>query len=253
MSNEKPNTQIEFTRDGGTVTLTFTTAGSVNILSSATLGGLGTHISRLAEDAGVRVVVIRGSGKTFAAGADIAQMSQFDEEQGRAYSKNGHHVFDAIAALPQVTIAAINGHALGGGCELALACDFRLAVATAKLGQPESRLGLVPGWGGTLRLPRIVGPSQARRLMFTGDQISAEEARRIGLVDEVAPGPEELDALVKRWADSMRAGSPAAIRRIKHALLHNDEIKQFALSFSCSDAKEGISAFLNKQPPAWTQ
>lgn len=251
-SAESAVTQVELLRDGEVATLRFSSEKGVNIFSSPTLGELGTHVQHLAEDAGARFVVIRGVGKTFAAGADIAQMSRFDEQSGKVYSKNGHHVFDAIAALPQVTIAAINGHALGGGCECALACDFRIAVASAKLGQPESRLGLVPGWGGTQRLAKLIGPARAKRLMFSGEQISADEALKIGLIDEVVPTPEDLDPAIKRWRDKLSAGSPAAIRRIKHAMQNGDEINQFALCFSCSDAKEGMSAFLEKRAPGWT-
>lgn len=253
MSNVEAATQVECAKRGATLTLTLSSPTGVNILASAVLGTLGMHVQQIAEDPTTRFVVIRGSGKTFAAGADIAQMSRYDEHDARAYSKSGHHVFNAIAALPQVTIAAINGHALGGGCELALACDFRIAIAGAKLGQPESRLGLVPGWGGTMRLPRLVGPALARRLMFSGEAIPADEARRIGLVDDVAAGPEELDAAVEKWCERMKAGSAAAIRRIKHALEHDDETNQFAFSFSCSDAREGMSAFLEKRPAAWTK
>ncbi len=253
MSSAETPTQVEFSKSGHTATLTLTSPTGVNILASPVLGTLGSFVQRLAEDAEVRFVVIRGAGKTFAAGADIAQMSRYNEEDGKAYSKSGHHVFDAIAALPQVTFAALNGHALGGGCELAMACDFRIATAGAKLGQPESRLGLVPGWGGTSRLRCLVGLAAARRLMVTGESIAADEAMRIGLVDEVVPGVEELDAAVARWCDRVKAGSPAAIRRIKHALMHGDETSQFAFCFSCSDAREGMSAFLEKRPAAWTK
>lgn len=251
-TTDRPLTQVELAHDGPVATFTLSTPTGVNILSSPVLGALGQHVQRLAEDASVRFVVFRGAGKTFAAGADIAQMSHFDEDDGLSYSKNGHHVFDAIAALPQVTFAAINGHALGGGCELALACDFRIAAASAKLGQPESRLGLVPGWGGTLRLPQLIGPAAAKRLMFSGEQISADEALQLGLVDEVVPSADALGPALACWFERMKAGSPAAIRRIKHAVLHHDETKQFAFCFSCSDAKEGMAAFLEKRPASWT-
>lgn len=248
---EKPATQVELIREGSVATLTLGSPSGVNILSSSTLAQLKQHVERLSEDAGVRFVVFRGAGKTFAAGADIAQMSHFTEDQGEAYSRNGHHVFDAIEHMPQITFAAITGHALGGGCECALACDFRLATTNAKLGQPESRLGLIPGWGGTRRLVRVVGPAHAKRLMFGGEQISAEEARRIGLVDEVFATAEELEAGLNRWMETMSPGSPAAIRRIKHALLHSDETRQFSLCFSCSDARDGMQAFLEKRKPGW--
>lgn len=250
---EKPTTQVELIRDGAVATLQLSSETGVNVFSSCVVGGIGQLIEAVREDASIRFVVLRGVGKTFAAGADIAQMSHFREDDGQIFSKNGHHVFDAIAELPQVTIAALNGHALGGGCEIAISCDFRIAVATAKLGQPESRLGLVPGWGGTSRLARLIGLSHAKRLMFSGESISAEEGLRIGLIDEIVPSATDLDAALQRWFERMMPGSPAAIRRIKHALRHGDEIRQFALSFSCSDAKEGMAAFLEKRPPAWTK
>lgn len=253
MTAEKPATQVELIRDGVVATLQLSSETGVNVFSSSVVGALGTHVDAVKSDASIRFVVLRGVGKTFAAGADIEQMSRFREEDGQVFSKHGHHVFDAIAALPQVTIAALNGHALGGGCEIAIACDFRIAVNGAKLGQPESRLGLVPGWGGTSRLARLVGLSHAKRLMFSGESISAEEGLRIGLVDEVVPAATDLDAALKRWFERMMPGSPAAIRRIKHALQYGDEIRQFALSFSCSDAKEGMAAFLEKRPAGWTK
>ena len=250
-TTEKPMTTVELSRDGAVAMLTLSTPTGVNILSSPTLGELKAHIDTLSGDCDARFVIIRASGKVFAAGADIAAMSTFTEDQGDAYSKNGHHIFDAIEALPQVTIAAIAGAALGGGCELALACDFRLATANAKFGQPESRLGLIPGWGGTIRLPRLVGHSVARKLMYSGEQITADEAKQLGLVDEVYASPDELNAGVKHWITRFAPGSPAAIRRIKHALLKHDEVHQFGLCFSCEDAKEGMAAFLEKRPPSW--
>jgi enoyl-CoA hydratase len=251
MPNAKSTTTVHAGKTDGVTTIRFVTGEGVAIFSSRVMGELGTIVERVAEDAHSRFVVFRGEGKTFLAGADIAEMAHFDEDRGHAFSKHGHNVFDAIESLPQVTIAAINGHALGGGCELALACDFRIAAAAAKLGQPESRLGVIPGWGGTRRLPRIVGPARARRLMFTGENITAEEALRIGLVDEVVPTPENLDPALARWFAALSAGSPAAITRIKRAMLHDDEVDQFGLCFNCSDTKEGLGAFLEKRPPTW--
>ncbi|MFN0136561.1 MAG: enoyl-CoA hydratase/isomerase family protein [Phycisphaerae bacterium] len=250
-TTEKPTTAVELVRDGHVATLTLTTPAGVNILSSPTLGELKVHVERLASDSTVRFVVFRGAGKVFAAGADIAAMRTFDEHQGKAYSTNGHHIFDAIEAMPQVTFAAIAGAALGGGCELAMACDFRLATANAKLGQPESRLGLIPGWGGTIRLPRLIGLSQARRLMFTGESVTADEALKLGLVDEVFADAAALETGLKSWMTKMLPGSPEAIRRIKHAVSKHDEIAQFGRCFSCEDAKDGMAAFLEKRSPSW--
>lgn len=251
-SNDRAQTRVELSRAGNIATILFINDAPVNILSSATLGELGKHIEHLAEDPHIRFVVFRGVGKTFVAGADIAEMSRFDETRGESYSRHGHHVFDMIESLPHVTIAAINGHALGGGCELSLACDFRLMARGGKIGQPESRLGLIPGWGGTVRLPRLIGPSAARKLMFSGDSISADEALALGLVDEVAGSVEELDGLIAKWVEYLRPGSPAAIHRMKRAMGGSDEKTQFSLCFSCSDAREGIAAFMEKRTPNWT-
>jgi len=249
MSNAATSASLKI--DGPIATITLSSPTGVNILAPALIESLGEIVGKLQRERGLRVVALRGEGKTFAAGADIAQMSTFDEAQARRYSENGHRVFDAIEALPQVTIAGINGHALGGGCELALAFDVRIAVATAKLGQPESRLGLIPGWGGTIRLPKVVGLPTARRLMFTGDALSAEDAARIGLVDEVVPVATDLDAAIAKWAERLKPASPAAIARIKLALRSGDEKEQFAASFGCPDGKEGMAAFLGKRAANW--
>ena len=246
-------TQTELKTHGNVATITFSSAAGVSVLSSHVLGDLTNIVERVASDSDLRFVVFRGTAKTFLAGANIAEMSRFTEDQGLALSKHGHAIFNAIESLPQVTFAALNGHTLGGGCELALACDFRLMTSGAKIGQPESRLGLIPGWGGTQRLTRLVGEGHARRLLFSGVGIDAAEAHKMGLVNEVVESPADLDAALQRWFELMKPGSPAAIRRIKHALRHRDETNQFSLCFSCSDAREGMSAFLEKRSPAWAK
>jgi enoyl-CoA hydratase len=251
MANEKSQTEIVLTKEGAVATVRFVPASGVNIFSSRVIGDLGIVVEKLATDTRVRFVVFRGDGKVFLAGADISEMSAFTEDQGRAFARHGHNVFNAIEALPQITIAAMNGHALGGGCELAVSCDFRLLVKDGRIGSPETRLGLIPGWGGTLRLPRYVGLGVARRLLFSGEAISAEEAHRIGLVDEVVPSAAEIDAVLQRWFKQLAPGSPAAIARCKQSLRLKDEIEEFAKCFSCSDSKEGTSAFLAKKPPSW--
>ncbi len=251
MANEKSQTEVTLTRRGDVATIRFVPVAGVNIFSSRVVGALGTVVERVAADPHLRFVVFRGDGRVFLAGADIAEMQRFNEDQGRAFAAHGHHVFNAIEALPQVTIAALNGHAMGGGCELAMACDFRVMVRDGRIGQPETKLGLIPGWGGTLRLPKLVGLGWARRLLFSGEAITAEEAQRIGLVDEVVPSLEELDAALERWFRMLAPGSPAAITRVKRALLTRNEIEEFGKCFSCSDAREGIAAFHEKRRAPW--
>ncbi len=253
MSNEKSQTEVTCTKEGPLATVRFVPTSGVNIFSSRVIGTLGGVVEKLAGDPHVRFIVFRGDGKVFLAGADISEMSNFTEDQGRAFAKNGHNVFNAIEALPQVTLAAMNGHALGGGCELALACDFRLLVKDAQIGQPETRLGLIPGWGGTQRITRYVGLGWARRLLFSGERITAEEALRLGLADEVVASVEELDAALQRWFKLLAPGSPAAIARVKRALLHHDEIGEFGKCFSSSDAREGTAAYLAKRKPVWAE
>lgn len=252
MANEKSTTRVELTKEGQVATVRFIPESGVNIFSSRVIGNLGAVVQRLHEDSHVRFVVFRGDGKVFLAGADIAEMASFTEDQGRAFATNGHHVFNAISGLPQVTFAAINGHALGGGCEITLACDFRIMVRKAKVGLPETTLGLIPGWGGTQRLPLIVGDPPARRMIYSGVPISAEEALEIGLVEEVVDSPEDLDPVLQKWFKLLDRSSPHAVTRAKRALLHKDEIGEFGKCFVCSDAKEGINAFLKKEDPPWT-
>lgn len=253
MANEKSQTEVHLTKQGDVATVQFVPGAGVNIFSSRVIGTLGTVVEKIAADPHVRYVVFRGEGKVFLAGADISEMSQFSEDQGRAFATNGHHVFNAIEALPQVTFAAMNGHAMGGGCELAMACDFRLLVAKGKIGQPETRLGLIPGWGGTQRITRYVGLGHARKLLFSGETIAAEEALRIGLVDEVVESAEVLDEALHRWFKRLAPGSPEAIKRVKRALHTHDEISEFGKCFSCSDAKEGTTAFIDKREPSWAR
>lgn len=252
MADAKSQTQVVLSRAGDVATIAFSTTDGVNILSSRVIGELGEAVEKVAADARCRFVVLRGEGKVFMAGADIAQMQGFTDDQALAFARNGAHVFDAIEALPQATIAAINGHALGGGCEVAMACDFRIAVASARLGQPESRLGLIPGWGGTQRLPRLIGAGAARRLLFTGEQVTAEAAKQLGLIDELVAAAADLDAAIARWFEQIRPGSPMAVKMIKRAMLTQEEASQFAKCFVGDEAREGIAAFLQKRPPSWT-
>ncbi|MFQ5806546.1 MAG: enoyl-CoA hydratase/isomerase family protein [Phycisphaerae bacterium] len=246
-----PLTNVELQRKGKVATVHFTRDDGPVLFCSPTLGELGRIVGQLAEDSSVRFVVFRGSGSVFSAGADITEVGHITEDQGYSLSKHGQHVFDAIENLPQITFAAMNGHALGGGCELALACSFRLMVAGAKIGQPEVKLGLIPGWGATKRLPMIVPLAWALRMLYSGEPITAEQAERIGLVDEVVPTAEGLDAALERWFKMFEQGAPQAIIRIKRAILNDNEAHQFGLCFSCADSKEGMQAFLEKREAPW--
>lgn len=207
----------------------------------------------------ISALIITGEGKAFVAGADIAEMQHMDEAAARAFSFKGQQAFARLAKLPIPVIAAINGYALGGGCELALACDLRLAGNKAKFGMPEVKLGLIPGYGGTQRLPKLVGTGNALYLLMTGDTIDADEALRIGLVQKVYDDEQLLDeamALANKISDQ----GPDAVRTVKKLVhLHNstkiDEgIGQENMHFPglfATDGPEGISAFLEKRKPDW--
>jgi enoyl-CoA hydratase len=204
----------------------------------------------------VRVVILTGAGsKAFVAGADIGEFAERSPLEQRG-TMTGRRIFDEIAAFPAPVIAMINGFALGGGCELAMACDLRIAARSAKLGQPEVRLGLIPGAGGTQRLPRLVGPSRALRLVLTGELIDAAEAERIGLVDEVVDD-DALEEHTLAIARAIAAHSPVAVRLAKSAVHASLEMplsaglayerELFITAFGSDDRREGVSAFLEKR------
>jgi enoyl-CoA hydratase len=208
----------------------------------------------------VRVLVITGEGKAFVAGADIAEMSAMDPAQALAYSKKGQDTFLRLGKLAIPVIAAINGYALGGGCELAMACDFRIAGRNAKFGQPELSLGLIPGFAGTRRLSALTGLGNALHLILTTDMIGAEDAIRIGLVQKVVE-PETLMEDVKTMAKKIAANGSHAVRRAKevirkgHAMPFEDacnlEAESFSGLFDQASTKEGMKAFIEKRKPNW--
>ena len=190
----------------------------LNALSSETLDELEATLRALGQDDGVRVVVITGAGeKAFVAGADIKELAQQTPTSGRAHAIRGQQVFDLVENLGKPTIAAINGYALGGGCELAMACTLRIASDTAKLGQPEINLGLIPGYGGTQRLARLVGAGRALELLLTGQPVSAQEAHRLGLVNRVVPAAD-LNAEVGALATLLASKPPIAMHYIIDAV-----------------------------------
>ena len=233
---------------------------SLNALNSTLLRELGDFIDNL--DAATRVLIITGDGeKSFVAGADISEMAHLNEEQGREFGRLGAQVFRKIELLPIPVIAAVNGFALGGGCELAMACDIRIASAKAKFGQPEVGLGIIPGFSGTYRLPKLIGQGYAKEMIYTGKAIRADEALRIGLVNAVYE-PEELMDRAMEMAQKMLANAPIAISLAKQSIgegydldadaaiaLEND---LFGQCFATADQKEGMDAFLNKRKAAFT-
>jgi enoyl-CoA hydratase len=227
-----------------------------NALSTAVLKELAETAAELTRDP-AGAVVVTGSEKMFAAGADINEFG--GEEEARVVGAHFREALDLVAAIPRATIAAINGYALGGGCELALACDFRVASPAAKLGQPEIKLGIIPGGGGTQRLSRLVGASHAKDLILSGRQVAADEALRIGLVDRVADSP--LDEALA-WAAELAAGATVAQSLAKRAidaglegsLADGLDLEQqlFADVFRSEDSQIGVRAFLAKEPPEFT-
>ncbi len=231
---------------------------ALNSLNSETLRELLSLFEGLRDDAEVDVVILTGAGsKSFVAGADIAAMQPLDPLAGRAFARLGHQVLNAIEKLPQPVIAAVNGFALGGGCELAMACDIRLASENARFGQPEVNLGIIPGFGGTQRLPRLVGKGRAKEIIFTGEILDAAEACRIGLVNRVVPADDLLET-ARALAAKIVSRGQFAVRMAKEAIDNgleldvdragNYETELFGLCFASADQKEGMAAFLEKRP-----
>lgn len=248
---------IRVEREEAVALVTIDRQEAMNALDVGTLTDLRGRLSELAADESVRVVILTGAGeKAFVAGADIKYMSNLDVEAAKAWGALGHEAGRLLETMPKPTIAAINGFALGGGCELALACDIRCAASTAKLGQPEVNLGIIPGWGGTQRLARVCGLGIARELIFTGRIVGADEALRIGLVNAVHD--PVLDK-AHETATLLAAKSTVALRTMKelaNRALGGDheenlaaEGKTFGELFSTKDAKEGLAAFVEKREP----
>ncbi len=239
-------------------TITINRPKSLNALNKETLQELIDCFTRIKDDDEVHIVILTGSGeKAFVAGADISFMRQLSPLEVRTFAGLGHQCMDTIERLGKPVIAAINGFALGGGCELAISCDIRLASDNAKFGQPEVNLGILPGFGGTQRLPRLIGRGRASELIFTGDMIDAAEAFRIGLVNRVVPQDKLLPAS-REMAHKIISRGQVAVRLSKDAIINglemdlaracDYEIDQFALSFTSADQKEGMDAFLEKRP-----
>ena len=246
---------IQVQIDGALATVTISREAALNALSSKVLSELTAAVAELEISTDVRVVILTGAGKAFVAGADIAEMCELTPRQAQAFAEMGGALAQSIETSEKPWIAAVNGFALGGGCELAMACDFVYASDKAKFGQPEVKLGIIPGFGGTQRLARRVGIAKAKELCMTGDMIDAAEALRIGLCDAVWPAGE-LMARARDVAGRIAANGPVAVAEVKrlvqlgqsttldHALAL--EQQSFGLLFSTEDQREGMSAFLAK-------
>jgi enoyl-CoA hydratase len=243
---------VHVERDRAVALVTVDRQEALNALDVATLTELRDTLLGLADETPVRAVVLTGAGdKAFVAGADIKYMSGLDAEQARGWGALGHEAARLLETMPKPTIAAVNGFALGGGCELALACDIRYAGSRAKFGQPEINLGIVPGWGGTQRLARICGLGVAKDLIYTGRTIDAAEAYRVGLVNEVA---EQVVDRALETAHELAAKSPVAIAVAKRLLnlapaALEREAAEFGDLFSSEDTREGLTAFVEKRAP----
>ncbi len=249
-------------RDGAIVIIMLNRPKQLNALNQAVLGEIDTALDELATDDGVRAIIITGAGdRAFAVGADITELAQIGSAtEGRLWAIHSNQLWRKMAGLPKPIIAAINGFALGGGLELALACDIRLASETAQLGLPEVSLGVMPGWGGTQRLARLVGPGMAKLLMMTGDRIDAREAQRLGIVEQVHPQADLLGA-ARHLAQKLANLPPLSIGAIKQAvnsglnMALDDALVLEATLFGeltmTQDRKEGTAAFLEKRKPKW--
>jgi enoyl-CoA hydratase len=248
---------IHVEREGAVAAVTVDRPDALNALDLPTLTSLRDELRALAEDDEVRVVILTGAGeRAFVAGADIKYMSGLDVDAAKAWGALGHEAGRLLETMPKPTIAAVNGFALGGGCELALACDIRYGSTAAKLGQPEVNLGIIPGWGGTQRLARVCGLGVAKELVFTGRIVDAEEALRIGLLNAVYDPVLEQ---ARETANLLAAKSPVSLRLMKelanralagdHAANLDAEANSFGELFASEDAKEGLAAFVEKREP----
>ena len=241
----------------GLTTITVNRPKALNALNTATLNELKDAVLAADKDPAVRVMIITGAGeKAFVAGADIAQMRQLSPLEGRQMTMLGQEVFSTIENLTKPVIAAVNGFALGGGCELAMACDIRVASTNAKFGQPEVNLGIIPGFGGTQRLARLIGKGRAKYYIFTGYMMTAAEAYDFGLADKVVE-PAELLAVCREIARTIMAKAPVAVMMAKKAINHGldmdlasgvaYEAEAYTTCFATGDRVEGMAAFLEKR------
>lgn len=248
-------------RDGPVAIVTLNRPKVLNALNTQTLSELAGLMAELKADAGVRVVVVTGAGdKSFVAGADINELAALSPIEGIEHARRGQRVFDSIENLGKPVIAAVNGFALGGGCELAMACTIRLAADTARFGQPEINLGIIPGYAGSQRLPRLVGKGIALEMLLSGDMVGAQRAYEIGLVNRVVPAVDLL-AEAKKLAQTLASKAPIAVRYILDGVHQGMETtfssgqflesSLFGAIASSADMREGTKAFLEKRKAEW--
>ena len=252
---------IDLDRADGVATLTLNRPEALNAFNTEQLRLLEQMLAEVAADPAIRAVVLTGAGeRAFAAGADIREMAALSPEGGLAFGRLGHAVTRAVEALPQPVVAAVNGFALGGGCELAIACDIRIASENAVFAQPEVSLGIPPGWGGSQRLPRLVGPGMAAEMILTGRRVAAAEALRIGLVNRVVPLPDLMPAAAE-LAATIAANGPVAVRAAKRLMALafdgdpvvglETECAVFGSVFGTPEQREGMGAFVEKRKPSF--
>jgi enoyl-CoA hydratase len=251
---------IKYEVKGCLAYITINRPESMNAINMDVLKELKHALKNIADDSAIRAVIVTGEGRAFVAGADIKQMKRYNPVRGRQMMTLGHEVMDTIDSMPVPFIAAVNGYALGGGCELAMACDIRIASTKAKFGQPEVGLGIIPGFGGTQRLARLVGKGWAKYLIYSADMIDAAKAEQIGLVQKVVE-PDELMKEAEKVANMIASKAPIAVATAKTTI--NDgydadirtggrlEIEAEAACFGTKDKGEGMSAFLQKRDPKW--
>lgn len=247
---------VEVTKQGHVGIVTMNRPEALNALSSAVFADLTKALDQVERDDDVYVVVITGAGRAFVAGADIGEMASMNVEEGLAFSELGNSLMMRVDLFPKPTIAAVNGFALGGGCELSLACDIRVASEKAKFGQPEVGLGIIPGFGGTQRMARIIGTGPAMELIYTADTIDANRAKEIGMVNHVV-APEELMTFTLEMAEKIASKAQVAIRTSKMAIRRGIdcdistaatyEALAFATCFSTEDQKDAMKAFVEKR------
>ncbi|MBQ6661952.1 MAG: enoyl-CoA hydratase/isomerase family protein [Firmicutes bacterium] len=251
-------TTIKYEVNEGLAKVTINRPEALNALNTTVLDELSCVFDEIEKDEAVKAVIVTGEGRSFVAGADIAQMSKLTPEEAHAMMAKGHAVMNKIEALPKAVVAAVNGFALGGGCELAMACDIRVASEKALFGQPEVGLGIIPGFGGTIRLAKLVGKGMAKYLIMAAENIKAPEAYRIGLVEKIV-APEDLMAEAEKVARQIMAKAPIAVRQAKMAIdsefdmdmraASRLEVEAITTCFASQDQKEGMEAFLGKRAP----